>query len=172
MMVTLISGKKSIAAAVAFTAAVSLGTPQYSWSATPQVRGQWAGTMGESTLRRFYSAGGDMGEVINRVVSYQTANRVWQLQQSRPNPPAASDMRTRTDSWAAQNDSLIPIAAAMERPLYFRVMAPMAVRGGRLSGHALMQDWCSILPGRLAYAMTIWFTRATATSMFRHRLDD
>jgi hypothetical protein len=150
MMVTLISSKKSIAAAVAFTAAVSLGAPEYSWSATPQVRGQWAGTMGESTLRRFYSAGGDMGEVINRVVSYQTANRVWQLKQSRPNPPAASDMRTRTDSWAAQNDSLIPIAPGLERPLYFRVMARLAGR----EEEGLMRSRSDRLDLGLLYAPT------------------
>lgn len=97
-------------------------------SATPQVRGQWAAAMGESSLRRFYSAGGDMGEIVNRVVSYQTANRVWQSQQGRPGAPAPSDMRSRTDSWAAQNDSLIPIADSMERPLFARVMVRLAGR--------------------------------------------
>jgi hypothetical protein len=114
--------------AVSLVALMSFSSAQFSLSATPQVRGQWAGTMGESTLRRFLSAGGDMGEVVNRVVSYQTANRVWQLQQGRPDAPAPSQMRSRTDSWAAQNDSLIPIAADMERPLFFRVMARAAGR--------------------------------------------
>lgn len=97
-------------------------------SATPQVRGQWAAAMGESSLRRFYSAGGDMGEVVNRVVSYQTANRVWQAQQGRPDAPLPSEMTSRTNSWAAQNDSLIPIAESMERPLFARVMVRMAGR--------------------------------------------
>jgi hypothetical protein len=97
-------------------------------SATPQVRGQWAAAMGESSLRRFYSAGGDMGEIVNRVVSYQTANRVWQSQQGRPGAPASSEMRSRTDSWAAQNDSLIPIADSMKRPLFARVMVRLAGR--------------------------------------------
>lgn len=46
MIVTLMNSKKSNAAVVALTAAAGRGTPGYSWSASPQVRGQWAGTMG------------------------------------------------------------------------------------------------------------------------------
>jgi len=97
-------------------------------AATPQVRGQWQGNMGLSGLRRFYSAGGDMGEVVNRAVSYQTANRVWQSQQGSPDAPAAGDVRSKTDSWAIQNDSLFPIAAQVERPVYARVLVRMAGR--------------------------------------------
>jgi len=95
---------------------------------TPQERGQWQAAMGEAGLRRIYSAGGDMGEIVNRVVSYQTAARVWQSAQNGPNPPAPEDMRSRTDSWAAQNDTLIPIADNLSRPLYARVMVRMAGR--------------------------------------------
>ena len=95
---------------------------------TPAERGQWQAAMGESGLRRIYSAGGDMGEIVNRVVSYQTAARVWQMQQSQQNPPAPGDMRSRTDSWAAQNDTLIPIADQLARPLYARVMVRFAGR--------------------------------------------
>jgi len=95
---------------------------------TPAERGQWQAAMGESGLRRIYSAGGDMGEIVNRVVSYQTAARVWQSQQNRPNPPAPGDISSRTDSWAAQNDTLIPIADQLARPLYARVMVRLAGR--------------------------------------------
>lgn len=95
---------------------------------TPVERGQWQAAMGESGLRRIYSAGGDMGEIVNRVVSYQTAARVWQMQQNQPNPPAPGDMRSRTESWAAQNDTLIPIADQLARPLYARVMVRFAGR--------------------------------------------
>ncbi|MDP3518457.1 MAG: hypothetical protein Q8S94_14935 [Pseudohongiella sp.] len=108
--------------------ALTIIVPAATQAATPQVRGQWAAAMGDSSLRRFYSAGGDMGEIVNRVVSYQTANRVWQLRQGRPGAPTPSDMRSRTDSWAAQNDSLIPIADSMERPLFARVMVRLAGR--------------------------------------------
>lgn len=110
------------------SAVISILASSQVLSATPQVRGQWAAAMGESSLRRFYSAGGDMGEVVNRVVSYQTANRVWQSRQGRPGAPSASDIKSRTDSWAAQNDSLIPIADSLERPLFARVMVRMAGR--------------------------------------------
>jgi hypothetical protein len=115
-------------AVLVLSATISVVISTQVQSATPQARGQWAAAMGESSLRRFYSAGGDMGEIVNRVVSYQTANRVWQSQQGRPGAPAPSDMRSRTDSWAAQNDSLIPIADAMERPLFARVMVRLAGR--------------------------------------------
>lgn len=147
-MEQLLRSKKAFA--VSLVALMSFSAAESALSATPQVRGQWAGTMGESTLRRFLSAGGDMGEVINRVVSYQTANRVWQLQQGRPNAPAPSQMRSRTDSWAAQNDSLIPIAADMERPLFFRVMARAA---GREEGE-LIRSRSDRLDLALLYAPT------------------
>ncbi|MDO9519485.1 MAG: hypothetical protein Q7L19_04660 [Pseudohongiella sp.] len=115
-------------AVLCLAAAISALVSTQVQSATPQVRGQWAAAMGESSLRRFYSAGGDMGEIVNRVVSYQTANRVWQSQQGRPGAPSPADMRSRTDSWAAQNDSLIPIADSLERPLFARVMVRFAGR--------------------------------------------
>ena len=121
-----VSRKSLVVFVLGVTAGLTVSCQSH--SATPQVRGQWAAAMGESSLRRFYSAGGDMGEIINRVVSYQTANRVWQAQQGRPGAPLPGDIRSRTDSWAAQNDSLIPIAESMQRPLFARVMVRMAGR--------------------------------------------
>jgi hypothetical protein len=109
-------------------ASISLAAMNVAEAATPQARGQWMGAMGESGLRRFYSAGGDFGEVINRLVSYQTANRIWSAQQSSTNPPAPTDMESRTDSWAMQNDSLIPVAADHDRPVYARIMVRLAGR--------------------------------------------
>ncbi len=52
-MMTSIGSKKSIAAAVALTATFSLGMSEYSWSATPQVRGQWAGLMARINSEQF-----------------------------------------------------------------------------------------------------------------------
>lgn len=136
--------------ALALSAAVSSVMSVQVHSATPQVRGQWAAAMGESSLRRFYSAGSEMGEVVNRVVSYQTANRVWQSLQGRPGAPAPSDMRSRTDSWAAQNDSLFPIAHSLERPLYARVMVRLAGR----EEEGLMRSRSDRLDLGLLYAPT------------------
>jgi hypothetical protein len=51
-MMTSIGSKKSIAAAVALTATFSFGMAEYSWSATPQVRGQWAGLMARITSQQ------------------------------------------------------------------------------------------------------------------------
>lgn len=110
------------------TASIGLASINSADAATPQVRGQWMGAMGESGLRRFYSAGGDFGEVVNRLVSYQTANRLWSARQASPVPPAAEDMESRTNSWAMQNDSLIPIAAGHDRPVFARVLVRLAGR--------------------------------------------
>lgn len=114
--------------ALAVISVLSGAVTQVAEAATPQVRGQWQANMGQAGLRRFYSAGGDMGEVVNRAVTYQTVNRVWSMQQGRPGAPLPSQMTSRTDSWAIQNDSLMPIAADLERPLYARVLVRLAGR--------------------------------------------
>ncbi|MEC8861035.1 MAG: hypothetical protein VYE29_13675 [Pseudomonadota bacterium] len=80
-----------------------------SHASTPQERGQWMAAMGESGLRAFYSSGSDFGEIVNRAVSYQTAQRLYQGAQGRPGAPDADDMRSRSNTWVTQNDSLIPI---------------------------------------------------------------
>ncbi|HDZ08412.1 hypothetical protein [Pseudohongiella sp.] len=98
-------------------------------AATPAERGQWMAAMGGSGLRGFYASGSDLGEMVNRAVSYQTAQRVFTRQQA--NPATASrpqDMRSRSDTWVVQSDSLIPVAHATERPLFVRALLRSAGR--------------------------------------------
>lgn len=98
-------------------------------AATPAERGQWMANMGESGLRRFYSSGGDLGEMVNRAVSYQTANRVFNQQQNNPvTAPAAQDMRSHADTWVVQSDCLIPVADSVARPLFLRTLVRLAGR--------------------------------------------
>ena len=50
---------------------------------SPPAKALWSRTMGQSGLRRFYSTGADLGELVNRQVSYQLARRLetaWRAQ--------------------------------------------------------------------------------------------
>lgn len=91
-------------------------------------RGQWMAAMGESGLRRFYSSGSDLGEVANRVVSYQTANRVYQQTAGQPDGPQPRDMRSRSDTWVVQNDTLFPLHTSLRRPVFGRALVRIADR--------------------------------------------
>lgn len=84
--------------------------------------------MGESGLRRFYSSGSDLGEVANRVVSYQTANRIYQQTAGQPGAPAPGDIRSRSDTWVLQNDSLFPVNTRLSRPVFGRALVRIADR--------------------------------------------
>ncbi len=84
--------------------------------------------MGESGLRAFCSSGSDFGEMVNRAVSYQTAQRLYQGAQGRPGAPDADDMRSRSNTWVTQNDSLIPIFDNVARPVFGRVLVRVAGR--------------------------------------------
>lgn len=110
-----------------FGALVSM--PVSMQAATPAERGQWMASMGESGLRRFYSSGGDLGEMVNRAVSYQTASRVFAQQQGNPGAaPDAQNMRSHSDTWVMQSDSLIPIADSVARPVFLRTLLRLAGR--------------------------------------------
>lgn len=91
-------------------------------------RGQWMASMGASGLRRFYSSGSDLGEVVNRVVSYQTANRIYNQTAGQPGAAAPEDIRSRSDTWVLQNDSLFPISTRLSRPVFGRVLVRSAGR--------------------------------------------
>ncbi|OFE12084.1 hypothetical protein PHACT_02180 [Pseudohongiella acticola] len=82
------------------------------------------GAMGESGLRGFFASGSDLGEMVNRVVSYQTAQRVY----SRQPATRPQDMRSRSDTWVLQSDSLIPVADSVQRPLFVRTLVRSAGR--------------------------------------------
>lgn len=91
-------------------------------------RALWARTMGQAGLRRFYSTGADLGELINRQVSYQIANRVEAAARARNPampPPAAS---SEAEGYVAQYDSLIGVDGITGRPFYLRTLARTAKR--------------------------------------------
>ena len=75
----------------------------------------WGAAMGQSGLRRLYSTGGDLGELLNRQVSYRAANRIGD---------ASSDVEGYVWQW----DSLLPVRENRERPLLFRSLARIAKR--------------------------------------------
>lgn len=97
-------------------------------AAPPGERALWARTMGQSGLRRFYSTGADLGELINRQVSYQIASRVESAALARNPaagpPPASSDV----EGFVAQYDSLMGVDGVTQRPLYLRTLARSAKR--------------------------------------------
>ena len=76
---------------------------------------EWGAVMGQSGLRRFYSTGSDLGELVNRQLSYRLANRTSQ---------ATSDV----DGYLLQWDSLVPVATAHGRPFLIRGLARTAKR--------------------------------------------
>ncbi|MBC54355.1 MAG: hypothetical protein CMQ34_11035 [Gammaproteobacteria bacterium] len=119
----------SVLPALAATLAVLLSWPAGLQAATPAERGQWMASMGASGLRRFYASGSDLGEMVNRAVSYQTAQRVFNQQQANPETaPSAQDMRSRSDTWVMQSDSLIPVADSVARPVFLRTLVRLAGR--------------------------------------------
>lgn len=121
--------KKLLLPALSAVLGVWIALPVESQAATPAERGQWMASMGESGLRRFYSSGSDLGEMINRAVSYQTAQRVFNQQQANPTlAPDPQDMRSRSDTWVIQSDSLIPVADSLTRPLFLRTLVRLAGR--------------------------------------------
>lgn len=91
-------------------------------------RGQWMASMGESGLRRFYSSGSNLGEVANRVVSYQTANRIYQQTAGQPGAPEPGDIRSRSNTWVLQNDTLFPVNTRLSRPVFGRALVRLADR--------------------------------------------
>tara|TARA_R110002110_G_scaffold415821_3_gene656931 strand:- start:20868 stop:21941 length:1074 start_codon:yes stop_codon:yes gene_type:complete len=88
---------------------------QYSLSASPAEIGQWGAAMGQSGLRRFYATGSDLGELVNRQLSYQLAARTGQA-------------KSEVDSYVLQWDSLLPIATDMQQPVFIRALARTAKR--------------------------------------------
>jgi hypothetical protein len=91
--------------------------------------------MGQSGLRRFYSTGADLGELINRQVTYQVASRIEARRAQNPAaplPPLASD----TEGYVAQVDSLNSLATTLPHPLMLRMLARSAKRLERDKVHS------------------------------------
>jgi hypothetical protein len=91
---------------------------------------QWARNMGQSGLRRFYSTGADLGELINRQVSYQVARRQeLQIRTFAPGSPLPeSAFATAMEGYVAQWDSLYRLKNTAGKPVYLRGLARSAKR--------------------------------------------
>jgi hypothetical protein len=111
-------------------ASLALATPLQAADApnAPSERMLWARTMGQSGLRRFYSTGADLGELINRQVSYQIANRVEAAALARNTAAALPGPGSDVEGFVAQYDSLIGLDGVSERPFYLRTLARSAKR--------------------------------------------
>jgi hypothetical protein len=86
--------------------------------------------MGQSGLRRFYATGAELGELVNRQVSYQIANRVegLQKQQNAATGIPVEKPESDVEGYVGQYDSLVPIATTLQHPLFIRTLARVAER--------------------------------------------
>jgi hypothetical protein len=75
----------------------------------------WSAVIGQSGLRRLYSTGGDLGDLLNRQASYRVANRVGEASSS-------------VNGYVVQWDSLVPINVGTEKPFFVRTLARIARR--------------------------------------------
>ena len=75
----------------------------------------WGAVMGQSGLRRLYSTGGDLGDLLNRQASYRVANRVGEASSS-------------VNGYVVQWDSLLPVDIGIEKPFFVRTLARIARR--------------------------------------------
>jgi hypothetical protein len=76
-------------------------------------------------MRRIFATGGELGELINRQVSYQVSQR---LNASSPRPGLPDATHTRIDGYVAQVDSLLPFNPGPELPVSARILARSAKR--------------------------------------------
>lgn len=94
----------------------------------PDPGAQWARTMGQSGLRRFYSTGADLGELINRQVSAQIASRLESARRAQ-NPAARPQAaESEVEGFVVQYDSLMRVDTTLPRPFYLRALARSAKR--------------------------------------------
>lgn len=89
---------------------------------------QWSRTIGQSGLRRFYSTGADLGELINRQISAQIASRLETSRRAQNPALPAIDAASGVDGFVVQYDSLLRLDTALQRPFYLRALARSAKR--------------------------------------------
>jgi hypothetical protein len=89
---------------------------------------QWSRTIGQSGLRRFYSTGADLGELINRQISAQIASRVETARRAQNPALPAAEAESGVDGFVAQYDSLLRVDTSLQRPFYLRALARSAKR--------------------------------------------
>lgn len=88
-------------------------------------KAQWSRNMGLSGIRRIYATGGELGELVNRQVSYQIAQRI---SSSSPRPGLPDAATSRVDGYVAQVDSLLPLDPKPLLPVAIRALARTATR--------------------------------------------
>ena len=96
----------------------------------PSAQALWARNMGQSGLRRFYATGADLGELVNRVVTFQTANRLASARQAtNPGAPVSPEsLASNASGYVGQYDSLMRLPVATTQPLFLRTLARTAKR--------------------------------------------
>ena len=115
-----------LAALLLFTTASDIATA----AEPPSAQALWARNMGQSGLRRFYATGADLGELVNRQVSYQTANRLATARLAA-NPAAAvtpAALASEASGYVGQYDSLMKLPVSLQQPLFLRTLARTAKR--------------------------------------------
>ena len=115
---------------ISMAGAISLfyGAPLLAQSPAAE-RGMWMANMGQAGLRRSYSSGSDLGEMVNRAVAYQMSNRLYEQGRAENPDLRRRDINSRVDSYVAQNDSLIPLEiSGLDRPLFLRALGRVAWR--------------------------------------------
>ena len=116
-----------LAALVLLTTGTSITTA----AEPPSAQALWARNMGQSGLRRFYATGADLGELVNRQVSYQTANRLATARLAA-NPAAAAvapaALASEASGYVGQYDSLMKLPVSLQQPLFLRTLARTAKR--------------------------------------------
>ena len=96
----------------------------------PSPKALWTRNMGQSGLRRFYSTGADLGELVNRQVSYQLANRLATAADAANGaaPIQPADFASSAEGYVGQLDSMRPLPVASRQPLFLRTLARTAKR--------------------------------------------
>ena len=117
---------------ILFIALISVQTVQVQFISMVQAaentlppRAQWARGMGQSGLRRIYATGGELGELVNRQVSYQIAQRITGLSPRLGLPDAS---HSKAEGYVAQIDSLIPFKPGPGLPVSIRALGRTATR--------------------------------------------
>lgn len=118
---------RTILSAAVIMTTLSTALPVQSQPPAAQ-RGQWMATMGEAGLRRSYASGADLGELVNRAVSYQMSKRIHDQRITAQPDLDPRSIDSRIESYVTQNDSLLPVDTGLERPLFVRALARVAWR--------------------------------------------
>lgn len=102
---------------------------------------RWMGSMGASGLRRSLANGADLGDLLNRGISYRAAfvaESIRLRREATGAPLSPPILDSKTNGWIAQAESLIPVSRIADREILFRTTLRSARRfePNRLDGRA------------------------------------